>query len=164
MKQHQRADNIASFTNDPSTKVLLLSIKAGAAGLNLVVANHCFLMDPCLNSAAEEQAIDRVHRIGQTRPVIVKRLIIKDSVEERILENRRSLAADRPIASALVDGVAGVEENEAAFIEDRKNRGQGQQEDARDIDGHRFQRLQQLEALFGCSASASRIGRAVRSD
>ena len=40
-------------------------------------------MDPCLNSAAEEQAIDRLHRIGQTRPVIVKRLIIKDSIEER---------------------------------------------------------------------------------
>lgn len=50
MKQHQRADNIMSFTDDPTTKVLLLSMKAGAAGLNLVVADHCFLLDPALNS------------------------------------------------------------------------------------------------------------------
>lgn len=50
MKQHQRADNIQSFTEDPSTKILLLSMKAGAAGLNLVVANFCFILDPALNS------------------------------------------------------------------------------------------------------------------
>lgn len=153
MKQHQRADNIMSFTNDSSTKVLLLSMKAGAAGLNLVVANYCFLMDPALNSAAEEQAIDRLHRIGQSRPVIVKRLIIKDSIEERILENRRALAADRPTTSTLIDGTASMEEDEAAYKDDRKKRGRGRQEDMIDMDEQRFQRLQQLEALFGCSAT-----------
>ncbi|KAL7541871.1 hypothetical protein ACHAXR_011300 [Thalassiosira sp. AJA248-18] len=153
MKQHQRADNIISFTKDPSTKVLLLSMKAGAAGLNLVVANYCFLMDPTLNSAAEEQAIDRLHRIGQTRPVIVKRLIIKASVEERILENRRSLAADRPTASTLIDGTASMEEDEDAYKDDKKKRGRARQEDQRDLGEQTFQRLQLLEALFGCSAT-----------
>jgi len=154
MKQHQRADNIISFTEDPTVKVLLLSMKAGAAGLNLVVANHCFLMDPALNSAAEEQAIDRLHRIGQTRPVIVKRLIIKGSIEERILENRRTLAADRPAVSALVDGTASMMEEDGNQA-DNKRRGRSEQErgDQRDIGEQSSQRLQHLQALFGCSAS-----------
>jgi len=158
MKQHQRADNIAAFANDPSTKVLLLSMKAGAAGLNLVVANYCFLMDPAMNSAAEEQAIDRIHRIGQTRKVTVKRFIIKDTIEERILENRRALAADRPTASTLIDGTASMEEDEAAYANDRKKRGQGRQEDASDMGKQKFQRLQHLEALFGCSATVKITG------
>lgn len=62
MKQYQRADNISNFTTDPETKVLLLSMRAGAAGLNLMAANYCFLMDPATNAAIEEQAIDRIHR------------------------------------------------------------------------------------------------------
>ena len=62
MKQYQRADNIHNFTTDPETKVLLLSMRAGAAGLNLMAANYCFLMDPATNAAVEEQAIDRIHR------------------------------------------------------------------------------------------------------
>jgi len=150
MKQHQRADNIARFTTNPSTKVLLLSMKSGAAGLNLVNANHCFIMDPALNSAAEEQAIDRLHRIGQTRPVIVKRLIMKDTIEERILENRRSLAADKTTTSTLVDGTAMLEEDGNTYKEDKKKRGRGREEDESDIGEEKFRRLQHLEALFGC--------------
>ena len=65
MKQYQRADAIHSFTNEPEVCVLLLSMRAGAAGLNLMAANYCFLLDPATNSAIEEQAIDRIHRIGQ---------------------------------------------------------------------------------------------------
>ena len=109
-------------------------------------------MDPCLNSAAEEQAIDRLHRIGQTRPVIVKRLIIKNSIEERILENRRTLATDRPTASTMIDGTLSMEEDDATYS-DKKKRGRGRQEEERDMGEQTFQRLQHLEALFGCSAS-----------
>lgn len=160
MKQHQRADNIASFTTDPSIKILLLSMKSGAAGLNLVCANYCFIMDPALNSAAEEQAIDRLHRIGQTRPVIVKRFIIKDTIEERILGNRRSLAADKTATSTLVDGTAMMEEDgAAAHREGKKKRGRGREEDESGIGEEKFQRLQHLEALFGCSATI-RVGKA----
>lgn len=83
----------------------------------------------------------------------VKRLIIKDSIEERILANRRSLAADRPTASTLVDGAGSIEENEAAYGDNRRRRGQRQGEDKDDPDEQRFQRLHHLEALFGCSAT-----------
>jgi SNF2 family DNA or RNA helicase len=75
---------------------MLLSLKAGGTGLNLTAADHVFLLDPWWNPAAEDQAADRAHRIGQDRPVLVHRLIASDSVEERILglqEKKRALAA-----------------------------------------------------------------------
>jgi len=150
MKQHQRADAILSFTNDPNTRVLLLSMRAGAAGLNLMAANHCFLMDPAMNSAVEEQAIDRIHRIGQTRPVFVKRLIIKDSIEERILSTRRSLAADRPTTSTQLDGAGLMEEDDVSA---KKQNKRARHEDENDMGEKKFQRLRQLEALYGCSAT-----------
>ena len=59
MKQHQRADALQEFSNNPTTKVFLLSMRAGATGLNLISADHCFILDPPLNTAIEEQAIDR---------------------------------------------------------------------------------------------------------
>jgi SNF2 family DNA or RNA helicase len=74
--------------------VLLASLKAGGTGLNLTAADHVFLLDPWWNPAAEDQAADRAHRIGQTRPVFVYRLVAKNTVEERILalqERKRDL-------------------------------------------------------------------------
>ena len=65
---------------------MLCSLKAGGTGINLVSANHLVLMDPWWNPAAEEQAIDRIYRIGQTRDVQVSRLVIKGSIEERMLQ------------------------------------------------------------------------------
>ena len=72
--------------NDEGTKVLLISTKAGGEGLNLQRANHVFVMDPWWNPAVEFQAIQRAHRIGQTRPVTAKRFIVKDTIEEKIIE------------------------------------------------------------------------------
>lgn len=66
-------------------RVLLLCLKAGSLGLNLVAASHVILVHPWWNPYVEKQAIGRAHRINQTRPVTVHRLIIKDSIEERIL-------------------------------------------------------------------------------
>jgi len=62
-----------------------MSLKAASLGLNLVVANHVLLLDLWWNPTTEDQAIDRAHRIGQTRPVTVSRLTIKDTVEDKIL-------------------------------------------------------------------------------
>lgn len=64
--------------------VFLISLKAGGFGLNLTEADYCFLLDPWWNPAAEAQAIDRAHRIGQTRPVIAYRMIARDTIEEKV--------------------------------------------------------------------------------
>ena len=70
---------------DGSAPVFLISLKAGGFGLNLTEADYCFLLDPWWNPATEAQAVDRTHRIGQTRNVMVYRLIAKDTIEEKVL-------------------------------------------------------------------------------
>ncbi len=81
-----RAKMVEMFQADDGPPVMLLSLKAGGTGLNLTAADHVFLLDPWWNPAVEEQAADRAHRIGQDKPVLVYRLVAKDTVEERILE------------------------------------------------------------------------------
>jgi len=90
-----RGDIVARFQSPDGPSVLLISLKAGGTGLNLTAADNVFLLDPWWNPAVEDQAADRAHRIGQTNPVLVHRLIAADTVEERILvlqQNKRSLA------------------------------------------------------------------------
>jgi SNF2 family DNA or RNA helicase len=70
---------------DTSVPVFLISLKAGGFGLNLTEADYCFLLDPWWNPATEAQAVDRTHRIGQTRNVMVYRLIAKDTIEEKVM-------------------------------------------------------------------------------
>jgi SNF2 family DNA or RNA helicase len=86
---------VDAFQDDNGPKVMLVSLKAGGTGLNLTAADHVFMLDPWWNPAVEDQAADRAHRIGQTRPVIVHRLVAEDTVEERIVElqlKKRELA------------------------------------------------------------------------
>ena len=99
-----RAGVVEEFQNESGPDVLLLSLKAGGTGLNLTAADHVFLLDPWWNPAAEQQAADRAHRIGQDRPVFVHRLVARNTVEEKILalqDEKRALAA-----AALEDGAA----------------------------------------------------------
>jgi SNF2 family DNA or RNA helicase len=79
-----RAAIVARF-KDGAAPVFLVSLKAGGFGLNLTEADYCFLLDPWWNPATETQAIDRTHRIGQTRNVVVYRVIAKDTIEEKVL-------------------------------------------------------------------------------
>jgi superfamily II DNA or RNA helicase len=81
-----RKSEIDAFQEDPNRKVFLISLKAGGTGINLTAADYVIIFDPWWNPAAEAQAIDRTHRIGQTRPVTAFRLIMKDTIEEKILE------------------------------------------------------------------------------
>ncbi|XP_027774337.1 ATP-dependent helicase rhp16-like [Solanum pennellii] len=74
------------FTEDANCKILLMSLKTGGVALNLTVASHVFIMDPWWNPAVEQQAQDRVHRIGQYKPVMIVRFVIENTTEERILE------------------------------------------------------------------------------
>jgi len=90
-----RKKQVTQFQEDESIKAFLISLKAGGVGLNLTVADYVYLVDPWWNPAAELQAIDRAHRIGQKRKVFAYKMICKDSVEEKILqlqERKRQLA------------------------------------------------------------------------
>lgn len=80
----QRPAVIQSFT-DGVVPVFLISLKAGGFGLNLTAADYVFVLDPWWNPAAEAQAVDRAHRIGQTRNVMVYRLVAKDTIEEKVM-------------------------------------------------------------------------------
>ncbi|XP_024987397.1 helicase-like transcription factor CHR28 isoform X1 [Cynara cardunculus var. scolymus] len=96
---------VKEFNTDPEVIVMLMSLKAGNLGLNMVAASHVILLDLWWNPATEDQAIDRAHRIGQTRTVTVSRLTIKDTVEDRILalqEEKRKM-----VASAFGEGQSG---------------------------------------------------------
>ncbi|KAK2993540.1 hypothetical protein RJ640_007372 [Escallonia rubra] len=87
---------VKEFNTDPEVTVMLMSLKAGNLGLNMVAASHVILVDLWWNPTTEDQAIDRAHRIGQTRAVTVSRLTIKDTVEDRILslqEEKRKIVA-----------------------------------------------------------------------
>ncbi|KAG8043599.1 hypothetical protein GUJ93_ZPchr0458g22815 [Zizania palustris] len=85
MSLNIREGAVKEFNTDPEVGVMLMSLKAGNLGLNMVAACHVIMIDPWWNPYAEDQAVDRAHRIGQTRPVTVSRLTIKDTVEDRIL-------------------------------------------------------------------------------
>ncbi|KAG6518295.1 hypothetical protein ZIOFF_021699 [Zingiber officinale] len=76
---------VKDFNTDPEVTVMLMSLKAGSLGLNMIAACHVILLDLWWNPSTEDQAIDRAHRIGQTRPVTVSRITVKDTVEDRIL-------------------------------------------------------------------------------
>lgn len=112
MSLKMRAEVVQQFHYDPEVRVLLCSTKAGGVGLNLTCASRVILIDVWWNSAPEDQAIDRCHRLGQTRDVVVTKLITAhhreggETVEQRMLgiqEEKRALAA-----AALGDGGGGV--------------------------------------------------------
>jgi SNF2 family DNA or RNA helicase len=92
--------------------LFLISLKAGGAGLNLTAADYVIHLDPWWNPAAEDQASDRAHRIGQQRPVTIYRLVARDTIEDRILDLHRY---KRDLADSLLEGAEmsarmGVEE------------------------------------------------------
>ncbi|MBM3755006.1 MAG: DEAD/DEAH box helicase [Acidobacteria bacterium] len=94
-----RKTPVEHFQSDPGCPLFLLSLKAGGTGLNLTAADYVFLLDPWWNPAVEAQAIDRTHRIGQTRPVFAYRIVARDTIEERILELQQS---KRDLAEAIL--------------------------------------------------------------
>ncbi|KAF2723706.1 DNA repair protein, RAD5 [Polychaeton citri CBS 116435] len=85
MSQKQRASVLHTFNTSTKPLVLLLSLRAGGVGLNLTCANVVFMMDPWWSFAVEAQAIDRVHRMGQTQEVKVVRFVVEESIEEKML-------------------------------------------------------------------------------
>ena len=86
MNKIQRDEALAKISESASTRVILISFKAGSTGLNLTCCNNVILVDPWWNPALEDQAFDRAHRFGQKRAVNIHKLCVPDSVEQRILE------------------------------------------------------------------------------
>jgi superfamily II DNA or RNA helicase len=98
-KTRDRQQRVERFQTDPDCKLFLVSLKAGGLGLNLTAAEYVFLLDPWWNPAVEAQAIDRAHRIGQTRRVFAYRLITRDTVEQKVLELQKT---KRDLADAVI--------------------------------------------------------------
>jgi SNF2 family DNA or RNA helicase len=89
-KTQNRQHVVDQFQSKDTIQTFLISLKAGGVGLNLTSADYVFIMDPWWNPAAENQATDRTHRIGQDKTVFVYRFVIKDSLEEKILKLQES--------------------------------------------------------------------------
>lgn len=118
MDLKERNAAVTSFANDPECKIMLVSLKAGNSGLNLVAASHIIMFDPFWNPYIEDQAVDRAHRIGQVRDVFVHRLLIEGTVEDRIVtlqDQKREL-----ISGALDEGgtmnVSRLDARELAYL------------------------------------------------
>ncbi len=89
----RKRERVLARFKDGNDPVFLISLKAGGFGLNLTEADYCFLLDPWWNPATEAQAVDRTHRIGQTRAVMVYRMIARDTIEEKVVALARRKAA-----------------------------------------------------------------------
>jgi len=97
----RRRDHVVEQFRSGTAPVFLISLKAGGTGLTLTEADYCVVLDPWWNPATEAQAVDRTHRIGQTRPVVVYRLVARDTIEEKVMELK---AAKAGLAASLLDG------------------------------------------------------------
>ncbi len=104
-KTRDRQAHVDRFQNDPKCPLFLVSLKAGGVGLNLTAAEYVFLLDPWWNPAVEAQAIDRAHRIGQSRRVFAYRLIARNTVEEKILQLQQT---KRDLADSIIKADASL--------------------------------------------------------
>lgn len=120
MSATARNDAVLEFQDKPDCKIMLVSLRAGNSGLNLVAASQVIMLDPFWNPYVEEQAIDRAHRIGQQRPVQVHRILIPGTVEDRILnlqEKKRAMIESALDESASKEvGRLGVRELGYLFV------------------------------------------------
>ena len=116
-RTRDRQERVDRFQNDPKIPIFLISLKAGGLGLNLTAAEYVYLLDPWWNPAVEAQAIDRSHRIGQTRNVFAYRLIARDTVEQKILDLQQK---KRDLADAILNAdnrvIQGLTRDDLEFL------------------------------------------------
>jgi SNF2 family DNA or RNA helicase len=114
----ERQRMVSEFqSEEDNTKVFLISLKSGNAGLNLTAADYVFLVDPWWNTAVQQQAIDRTHRIGQTKSVFAYKMICKDTIEEKIIalqQKKKALSED--LISAEEGFVKNLSEEDVAYL------------------------------------------------
>lgn len=114
MRRSERAAAMEMFKRDRRCEVFLISLRAGGFGLNLVSACRAYCLEPAWNPAQEQQAMDRVHRLGQLQPVIATKLVTRDSIETRMLEvQKRKQELANKVAEKRADGGPTREEEKA---------------------------------------------------
>ncbi|KAL2869823.1 DEAD/DEAH box helicase [Aspergillus lucknowensis] len=118
MRPADRNSAVLEFTDDPDCKIMLVSLKAGNSGLNLVAANHVIIFDPFWNPYIEEQAIDRAHRIGQMREVHIHRILVPQTVEDRIVElqDKKRKLIDGALDEKASQGIARLSTRELSYL------------------------------------------------
>ncbi|KAJ3040875.1 DNA repair protein rad16 [Rhizophlyctis rosea] len=117
MAPQQRDTVIQKFMTDPNVTVFLVSLKAGGVALNLTEASRVFVMDPWWNPAVEDQAFDRIHRLGQYRPIKITRMIIENSIESRILQlQEKKKALFQSTVGKDMDALAKLSEEDLQFL------------------------------------------------
>ncbi|KAK2030255.1 SNF2 family domain-containing protein [Colletotrichum zoysiae] len=118
MSMAQRDDTAFNFSTDPDMKVMMVSLRAGNAGLNLVSASRVVIMDPFWNPYIEMQAVDRAHRIGQQKPVKVYRILTQETVEDRIiqLQEKKRATVDAALDEREGAKLAGLSLTELRFL------------------------------------------------
>ncbi|KAI5981607.1 SNF2 family N-terminal domain-containing protein [Pisolithus albus] len=117
MSTSERERNLECIRNNTEVKCILVSMKAGGTGLNLTACNNVILLEPWWNPAVEEQAFDRVHRIGQLLPVNIYKLVVANSVEERMLElqDKKRKLADATLSGTTSDTTLDTEDVRCLF-------------------------------------------------
>jgi len=117
MPLNMRRCMLDAFKCDKSVNVILMSLKAGGEGLNLQAANHVFVLEPWWNPAVEAQAIQRAHRIGQTKPVRAVRFITKETIEEKMyqLQEKKQLVFDGTVDSK-VEALSKLTDDDLQFL------------------------------------------------
>lgn len=118
MKADSRHAGVLRFTDDPHCTIMLVSLKAGNAGLNLVAASQVIILDPFWNPFVELQAIDRAHRLGQQKPVEVHRILIAGTVEDRIIElqERKKKLVDAALSETASKSLGRLGVRELGFL------------------------------------------------
>ncbi|KAK9684087.1 hypothetical protein RND81_10G185400 [Saponaria officinalis] len=119
MAVNAREDSIRRFNEDPVCRIFLISLQSGGVALDLTVASHVFMMDPWWNAAIEQQAMDRIHRIGQYKPIRIVRFVIEGTIEERLLElqERKQLLFEGTVGGSA-DTIAKMTKEDLMFLLD----------------------------------------------
>ncbi|PGH07560.1 hypothetical protein AJ79_06230 [Helicocarpus griseus UAMH5409] len=118
MRPDQRNEAVLEFSDNKDCTIMLVSLKAGNSGLNLVAASQVIIFDPFWNPYIEEQAIDRAHRIGQLRPVKVHRILVENTVEDRILslQDKKRNLIEGALDEKASKNIGRLDSRELAFL------------------------------------------------
>ena len=117
MSLEARDKAINTFTNDPSVNVFLMTLKAGGVALNLTAASHTYLMDSWWNPSCEWQAQDRIHRLGQWKPMRCTKFVISGTIEERIVKlQEKKMAVFEATVGQDAEALGKLTEDDMRFL------------------------------------------------